>query len=81
MKFFEERLLNYFAACNKRLKQSEYLTEEFSLADICLYPFSVARRVLIEQQSELSPLCEWMVRMAVRRGVSRAMAVTTPSSL
>ena len=30
---------------------------------------------------ELSRLCEWMVRMAARRGVSRAMAVTTPSSL
>ena len=80
IKFFEERLLIYLASCDERLKDRDYMSDEFSLADISLYPFAAARRSLIEQQEGLFSLRAWMTRMAARRAVAKAMSVSTMRS-
>ena len=80
VKFFEERLLNYLAACDGRLKGRDYLVGEFSLADVTLYPFVAARRALIEQHKGFDHLGEWITRTSARAGVSRAMSVSTMRS-
>lgn len=76
LRFFEERLLAYFASSDEQLRAFDYLASEFSLADISLYPFAIARRALIEQGG-LTGLLAWMARMTERRAVAKAMSVST----
>jgi len=74
-KFFEQRLLNHFRNCNKRLGEAEYLGGEFSIADVALYPTVATRRDLIEQAGDLPNLLRWATTMSARPGVQRGMAV------
>jgi GSH-dependent disulfide-bond oxidoreductase len=70
--FFEARLTKYFVACDRRLSQCRFLAKEFSLADIALYPFAHARRVLIEGAG-LSHVQRWADDVGRRPAVQRAM--------
>ena len=71
--FFECRLLRYFAACDAHLAENDYFAGELSLADLCIYPFIVARRSLIGD--DLPHLGQWAHRIGSRAAVARAMAV------
>ena len=71
--FFERRLLRYFGACDAHLAEHDYFADELSIADLCVYPFVVARRSLIGD--DLPHLGRWAQQIGSRVAVARAMAV------
>ncbi|HKQ25204.1 MAG TPA: glutathione S-transferase family protein [Burkholderiales bacterium] len=74
--YFKQRLLGFFAACNARLATREYLADEFSVADIMLYPNFAARKALIDEDGGLADLRRWGAAIGSRPGVQRGMKVT-----
>ena len=71
--FFEARLAAFFAACDRHLASRACLANEYSIADMALYPFAQARRPLIES-ARLPNLLRWMQETGRRPAVTRAMA-------
>jgi GST-like protein len=71
--FFEKRLARYFAVCDAQLASREYLADEFSLADLALYPNATARRSIIDSHGPMPHLVRWIERMGARPAVARAM--------
>ena len=76
VEFFEKRLLRYFATADARLAGHEYLADEFSLADVALYPVYAARKALVEKAGNLPHLVRWGERMAARPAVAKGMLVS-----
>jgi len=74
--YFKQRLLVFFAACDARLAGREYLADEFSVADIMLYPNFAARKSLIDQAGGFANLQRWGAAIGSRPGVQRGMKVT-----
>ena len=74
--YFKHRLLGFFAACDAQLAARAYLADEFSVADIMLYPNFAARKALIDQAGGFANLQRWAAAMAARPGVQRGMKVT-----
>jgi GST-like protein len=72
---FENRLLNFMKAVDKRLGEAEYLAGEVSIADLALYPVVAARQALIDKAGGLDNLKAWAAKMAARPGVARGMKV------
>lgn len=68
--FFNTRLINYFRLVDGRLAGREWLADEFSVADVALYPVVNARKPLI---GEMANLEAWRERMAARAGVKKGM--------
>jgi glutathione S-transferase len=56
------------------LRGRAYLAEEFSIADVALYPVVVARATLIEGAAGLPNLKGWKQRVAAREQIANAMA-------
>lgn len=71
--FFEKRLARYFSVCDAQLASREYLADEFSLADLALYPNATGRRAVIDSHGPMPNLVRWIERMAARPAVARAM--------
>ena len=74
--YFKQRLLGFFTACNACLATREYLADEFSVADIMLYPNFAARKALIDEAGGFSDLQRWGAAIGSRPGVQRGMKVT-----
>lgn len=74
-RFFEQRLINHFSNCNRRLAESEYLAGELSIADLALYPTVATRWDMIEQSGELPHLVRWASTIAARPAVRRGMMI------
>ncbi|HYN28082.1 MAG TPA: glutathione S-transferase family protein [Burkholderiales bacterium] len=74
--YFKQRLLGFFAACNAHLAKREYLADEFSVADIMLYPNFAARKTLIDEAGGFTDLQRWGAAIGSRPGVQRGMKVT-----
>jgi len=74
--YFKQRLLGFFATCDARLAGREYLADEFSVADIMLYPNFAARKTLIDQAGGFANLQRWGAAIGSRPGVQRGMKVT-----
>jgi GST-like protein len=74
-RFFEQRLINHFSNCNRRLAESEYLAGELSIADLALYPTVATRWDMIEESGELPHLVRWASTIAARPGVRRGMMI------
>jgi GSH-dependent disulfide-bond oxidoreductase len=72
---FENRLLNFFKAADKRLGESEFLAGELSIADIALYPVVAARQALIDKAGGFDNLKRWAAALGARPGVARGMKV------
>jgi GSH-dependent disulfide-bond oxidoreductase len=68
--FFKARLTNFFRIVDGRLAGREYLADEFSVADVALYPVVHTRKALAEGMSNLNA---WRERMAARPGVQKGM--------
>jgi len=68
--FFNTRLTNYFRVVDGRLAGRDWLADEFSVADVALYPVVNARKALI---GNLANLNAWRERMAARPGVQKGM--------
>jgi GST-like protein len=72
--FFARRFLKTCVNVDRRLDGRDYLAEEFSIADIALYPIIKARSALIDRTTGLEHLKAWQQRMAARRQTVTAMA-------
>jgi GST-like protein len=73
VEFFEKRLLGFLAVCEQRLAGREYLAEEFSLADLALYPIVAQRKAAIEKAGTFPNLLAWAARLGARAEVARGM--------
>jgi GST-like protein len=57
----------------RRLEDREFLADEFSIADIALYPIIAARTVVVHAADDLVYLKAWEARIAARSKTARAM--------
>ena len=73
--FFETRLLRFFGDIDARLNGRDFLADEFSIADLALYPIYAARKGLAERAGGLPNLARWGATMAARPAVMKGMAV------
>jgi GST-like protein len=71
--FLEQRLLKYFGDCDQRLQGRPFLADEFSVADLALYPVCASRRALIDKAPGLADLKRWMAAMAARPAIAKGM--------
>jgi GST-like protein len=76
VEFFEKRLVNALRVADARLADREYLADEFSVADLALYPVVATRTPVIEKHGGLPNLAKWAERMAARPGVAKGMQVS-----
>jgi GST-like protein len=77
IEYFRQRLLTFFADCDRQLADREYLAGGVSVADLMLYPNYAARRALIESAGGFTHLHRWAGAMAARPGVQRGMSAGT----
>lgn len=70
--FFKGRLTGYFRNADARLAGRDFLADEFSVADLALYPVVHTRKALAEGLPNLNA---WLARMGARPGVQKGMAV------
>ena len=71
--YFKQRLLGFFAVCDAHLAAREYLADEYSVADIMLYPNFAARKALIDQAGGFANLQRWAAAIGSRPGVQKGM--------
>ena len=73
--YFKQRLLGFFAVCDAHLAAHEYFADEFSIAELMLYPNYALRKPMIEQAGGFSHLQRWGSTLAGRPGIQRGMGV------
>jgi len=74
--FFETRFLDLCRIVDGRLGQSAYLaSDEYSLADVMLYPVIVGRQALVDKTAGLTNLKRWAAAIATRPAVVRMLKV------
>jgi GST-like protein len=73
VRFFEDRLLAFFRACDIQLEGRDYLADELSVADFGLYPYYAHRKTVADRDGKLHNLTRWGAMMAARPGVQRGM--------
>jgi GSH-dependent disulfide-bond oxidoreductase len=71
---FMQRLMAMFAAADTRLNGRDYLADEFSVADVALYPVVLGRKTMLDAAPGLGHLKAWQARMALRPQVAKAVA-------
>jgi len=74
-KMFEQRLLAHLRNCDRRLSEVQFLADEYSIADVALYPTVSFRREIVQQSGELPYLMRWLATLDARPAVQRGMAV------
>jgi GST-like protein len=74
IRHFEQRFLKHCADIDTRLQGRSYLADEFSIADVALYPIVLARAALIERADGLLNLKAWQQRVAGREQTASAIA-------
>jgi GST-like protein len=74
VRHFEQRFLKHCTDIDTRLQGRSYLAEEFSIADVALYPVVLARAPLIENTDGLLSLKAWRQRIADREQTASALA-------
>lgn len=72
--FFEQRFLKHCANADRQLSGRNHLADEFSIADVALYPIVLARAALIASTAGLDHLKAWQARIAARPLTAMAMA-------
>lgn len=73
IEFFKSRLITHFRNADRQLAGREYLAEEFSVADIALYPVYALRKALADAAGGMENLKRWGETMAARLGVQKGM--------
>jgi GSH-dependent disulfide-bond oxidoreductase len=71
--YFRQRLLGFFAVCDAHLASHEYLADEFSIAELMLYPNFALRKPLMDQAGGFTHLQRWGAAIATRPAVERGM--------
>lgn len=73
--YFRQRLLGFFATCDAHLASHEYFADEFSIAEMMLYPNFALRKAMIDGAGGFSNLQRWGAAVAARPAVQRGMKV------
>jgi GST-like protein len=72
--FFTQRFLGHCSNIDRHLAGRTFLADEFSIADIALYPVVAIRAALIQATPGLCHLKSWQARIAARPDIARAMS-------
>ena len=71
--YFRKRLLSFFSVCDAHLARHEFLADEFSIAEMMLYPNFAARKPLIEGAGGFEHLQRWGANVGARPAIQKAM--------
>ena len=73
--YFKKRLLGFFSVCDAHLAGRDFLADEFSIAELTLYPNFALRKPLIDQAGGFSSLQRWGAAVGSRPGIQKGMKV------
>ena len=71
---FTQRLMAMFATIDTRVVGRDYLADEFSVADVALYPVVLGRKAMLDAAPGLGALKAWAKRLSERPEVAKAVA-------
>ena len=74
--FFEQRLLGFLRVFDGRLAGREYLADEFSVADVALFPVVNQRKAAVEKAGDMPQLLAWLARVGARPAIAKGMQVS-----
>ena len=73
--YFRQRLVGFFRTCEAHLADHEYFADEFSVAELFLYPNYTLRKPLLEQAGAFPNLRRWGAAVGARPAVQKGMTV------
>ena len=73
--YFKKRLLGFFSACDAHLAGRDFMADEFSIAELMLYPNFALRKSMIDEAGGFSNLQRWGTAMGARPGMQKGMKV------
>ena len=73
--YFKKRLLGFFSVCDAHLAGHEFLADEFSVAELMLYPNFALRKQMIDQAGGFANLQRWGAAIGARPGIQKGMKV------
>lgn len=73
--YFKQRLLGFFTVCDAHLAAHEYFADEFSIAELMLYPNFALRKPMLDQAGGFAHLQRWGAALAARPAMERGMKV------
>ena len=73
--YFKKRLLGFFSVCDARLAGRDFLADEFSVAELMLFPNFALRKSLIDEAGGFANLQRWGAAVGSRPGMQKGMKV------
>lgn len=73
--YFKKRLLGFFSVCDAHLAGRDFLADEFSVAELMLYPNFALRKPLLDQAGGFANLQRWGAAVGSRPGMRKGMKV------
>ena len=73
--YFNTRLLGFFSVCDAHLASHDFLADEFSVAELMLYPNFSLRKPLLDEAGGFANLQRWGAAVGARPGVQKGMKV------
>ena len=73
--YFKKRLLGFFAVCDTHLAGRDFLADEFSVAELMLFPNFALRKSLIDEAGGFANLQRWGAAVGSRPGMQKGMKV------
>jgi GST-like protein len=73
--YFRKLLLGFFSVCDAHLAHHEFLADEFSIAELMLYPNYALRKSMLDQAGGFTDLHRWGTAVASRPGIQKGMKV------
>jgi|KBSMisStandDraft_5_1062788.scaffolds.fasta_scaffold02365_6 GST-like protein len=71
--YFRKRLLDFFSVCDAHLADREFLADEFSVAELMLYPNYALRKPLLDGAGGFANLHRWGTTVGSRPGMQKGM--------
>jgi GSH-dependent disulfide-bond oxidoreductase len=73
--YFRTRLIGFFRTCDAHLANHEYFADEFSVAELFLYPNYAARKSMLDAGGGLPNLHRWGSAVGARPAMHKGMKV------
>lgn len=73
--YFKKRLLGFFSVCDAHLAGRDFLADEFSVAELMLYPNFSLRKPLLDEAGGFANLQRWGAAVGARPGIQKGMKV------
>jgi GST-like protein len=71
--YFRKRLLGFFSVCDAHLAGRDFLADEFSVAELMLYPNFALRKAMIDQAGGFVNLQRWGAAVGSRPAMQKGM--------